>query len=394
MHQRPSRRLFLRTATLATTLVPTLSAWIPTSARPTNTASLRLGILGTGSRGQQAIRQALNFPGVQISAICDTNPDAVRQALSLFTALGQPRPVVYAEGESAFQQLLRRDDIDGVVIAASGNWQVPMAIAAMKAGKYAGLTVSTPTTVRESQRLVDTFEQTGTPLMFLERTCYHPDTLAVLNQIRQGDFGEITHARSGYQQPGASSAPYPTHGLGPVAQWLNINRGNRFVSLSSTMTKSRGLVALSPKSSTAGSLSADYTLGNVITTIIQCASGAVVELIHDSETPRPYAAGFRVQGTAGGWTGGEHNSPKDQTSADSLMMRDFVESVRNRTAPPINAYDAALWSCIHSLAEQSLAAGGQAVAIPDFTSRSVQPPAHPDSVAYGPETCGAGRSCG
>ena len=371
MHQYPSRRVFLRTATLATTLIPTVSVWSATSTQAASTRPVRLGIIGTGSRGRDYIRQTLNCPDgraiATVSAICDTDSDAIRQTLALFDALGRPRPVVYSTNEYAFRQLLQRDDLDGVVIAASDKWQANMAVTAMKSGKHVGMSVSAVATVDESWALVDAFDQTGTPCMLLESTCYRPDVLAVLGQIRQGDFGEMTYARSGYQQATGRGIPYPTHGLGPVAHWLSINRGNRFISLSSTASKSRGLrPTLLEKGETSPS-GTNYTLGDVITTTIQCANGATVELIHDSGTPRPYASGLRLQGTAGGWTGGEQTGSESANKADALMMYEFIESVRNRSMPPIDVYDAALWPSIHLLAKQSLAAGGQSVAIPDFT---------------------------
>ncbi len=370
MHQRPSRRVFLRTATLATTLMPTVSAWLATPTQAASTSPVRLGIVGTGSRGRNYIKQALKGTDVQsiasISAICDTNPDAIRQTLALFDALGRPRPVVYSNSAYAFQRLVQRDDIDGVVIAASDKWQTNMAVAAMKSGRHVGMSASAVATVGESWALVDAFDQTGTPCMLLESTCYRPDVLAVLGQIRQGNFGEMTYARSGYQQATGSGIPYPTHGLGPVAQWLNINRGNRFISLSSMTTKSRGLRPFSLGKGETKSSGTNYTLSDVITTTIQCATGATVELIHDSGTPRPYANGFRLQGITGGWTGGEQTSDS-QHEADARMMHDFVESVRNRSSFSTDVYDAALWPAIQLLAKQSLAAGGQSVAIPDFT---------------------------
>ena len=362
MHQRPSRRVFLRTATLASTLVPTLSTWLATPAQAASSTPVRLGIIGTGSRGQNHIRQALDCPGVQISAICDTDPTAIRQAFALFDARGLPRPVVYTGHDHAFRQLLQREDVDGILMAIPGKWQTQMAIAAMKAGKYTGLGVSATANVAESWALVDAFDQTRTPCMLLESVCYRPDVMAVLDQVRQGHFGAMTHARSGYQQAGGRGVPYPTHGLGPVAHWLAINRGNQFVSLSSTASKSRGLRPVSPSSS-----GTHYTLGDVITTTIQCASGATVELIHDSGTPRPYANGFRLQGTAGGWTDGAQTDSENADKADALMMNAFVESVRNKTTPPIDVYDAALWRCIPLLVEQSLATRGKPVVIPDFT---------------------------
>ncbi|CCH00927.1 oxidoreductase domain protein [Fibrella aestuarina BUZ 2] len=459
MPNRSTRRVFLRDAAFAAALVPSsLSGFggVPsllTNARPGSLMAddkpVRLGFIGTGFRGRDHIQQALYRPDVQIPAICDTSDEAIQQTLALFDKLGKPRPVVYGNGggarrDEAFKELLKRDDIDGVVIATPWEWHTPMAVETMKAGKYAGVEVSATVTLNESWDLVNTFEKTGSPCMILENVCYRRDVLMVLNMIRQGLFGEMTYAHCGYQHDlravkfndgkhyagggvefgakGYAEARwrtqhsvdrngdiYPTHGLGPVAHWLNINRGNRFTALSSTATKSRGLHKYVVDNGGANHPNANvnFKLGDVVTTMLQCANGETIVIIHDTNSPRPYSLGFRAQGTEGIWMDdndsvffqnrtakgdkpkahswepfaayeAEFDHPlwkKHAANADKaghggidfFVMRAFIEAVKYKTQPPIDVYDAAVWSAISPLSEKSIAKGGQLVEVPDFT---------------------------
>lgn len=459
MPNRSTRRIFLRDAAFAAALLPSSLAGfggVPhllTNAGPNSPTSdhkpVWLGFIGTGPRGRDHIQQALYRSDVQIPAICDTSDEAIQHTLALFDTLGKPRPVVYGNGggnrqDEAFKELLKRDDIDGVIIATPWEWHTPMAVETMRAGKYAGVEVSAAVTLNESWELVDTFEKTGSPCMFLENVCYRRDVLMVLNMIRQGLFGDMTYAHCGYQHDlqavpfnngkhhageGAEFGPngyaeahwrtqqsvgrngdvYPTHGLGPVAHWLNINRGNRFTALSSTVTKSRGLrqYVVDNGGDSPANANVNFTLGDVVTTTIQCANGETIALIHDTNSPRPYSRGFRAQGTEGIWMNDndsvlfQHRTASDDNPApharqpfatceaefghplwkkyaadadkaghggvDFFVMQAFIEAVKFKTQPPIDVYDAAVWRAISPLSEQSIANGGQFVDVPDFT---------------------------
>lgn len=282
-----SRRKFLQTTAVASATLLT-----PNFLRAQDDKKVRLGFIGTGYRGRDHLRLSLVREDTVVNAICDIDPQAIHQALEIFKHSGRPEPAVYKEGEFAFLDMLARDDIDAVIIATPWLWHTRMAVAAMKAGKYAGVEVSAAMTLEECWDLVDTFEETGVPCMILENVCYRRDVIAVLNMARQNLFGELVHAECGYQHDlravkfndGKQYAGggvefgekahaearwrtyhslyrnadvYPTHGLGPIGTMLNINRGNRFVALTSTASKARGLqdyIAISRSTSKARAL--------------------------------------------------------------------------------------------------------------------------------------------
>ncbi|GAB3880555.1 Gfo/Idh/MocA family protein [Spirosoma agri] len=437
-----TRRSFLRTAALssaAVPLIPSLFTSAMAGDQPPALSKVRLGFIGIGARGRNHLQQALFREDVEVTAICDIDPKAIARANAMIEKAGRKTPVAYSTGDEAFLQLLKRDDIDGVVIATPWEWHTPMAVATMKAGKYAGLEVSATVTLKESWDLVNTYEKTGAHCMLLENVCYRRDVMAILNMVRQGMFGEMTYAHCGYEHDlrnikfndgqsiggvgaefgakGFSEAHwrtqhsvdrngdlYPTHGLGPVAHWLNINRGNRFTHLTSTATKSRGLHKYIVDKGGADHPNAkvNFKLGDVVTTVVECANGENIVIIHDTNSPRPYSLGFRAQGTQGIWMDDgdtiylEGVSPKPhqwesftpyqekydhplwkqhaQTAQnaghggiDFFVLRGFIESIKNQVAPPIDVYDAAAWSAISPLSEQSIAGGSKPMEIPDFT---------------------------
>ncbi len=438
-----SRRRFLQTVALGSATVPFLpdhlaAAPIVLPVKPALTR-VRLAFIGVGLRGRNHLEQALYRPDVDVTAICDIDPKAIALANAQIQKAGRPIPPAYTDGDEAFLKMLQRDDIDGVVIATPWEWHTPMAVATMKAGKYAGLEVSATVTLKESWDLVDTFEKTRVPCMLLENVCYRRDVMAVLNMVRQGMFGEMLYAHCGYQhdlrevkfndgkQPygggvefgekGFSEARwrtqhsvdrngdlYPTHGLGPVAHWLNINRGNRFVRLTSTATKSRSLhkYIVDKGGPDHPNAKVNFKLGDVVTTVVECANGENIVIMHDTNSPRPYSLGFRAQGTQGIWMDDgkqiylegvsakahrwepfeayqtKYDHPvwkKDAAAAenaghggiDFFVLRAFIESIKAQVAPPIDVYDAAAWSCISPLSERSIAGGNKPVEIPDFT---------------------------
>jgi len=436
-----TRRQFIRTAALTGTAASVFPS-ILTNARP-NAArpvadKVRLGFIGVGLRGRNHVAQALFRDDVVIPAICDTDPASIAATNELIKKAGRPLPEAYSKGDEAFLQMLKRDDLDGVVIATPWEWHVPMAVATMKAGKYAAVEVSATVKLKESWDLVDASEKTGMPCMILENVCYRRDVLAVLNMVRQGLFGEMTYAHCGYEHDlrnikfndgkghgvGAEFGKnaysearwrtqhsvdrngdlYPTHGLGPVAHWLNINRGNQFVRLTSMATKSRGLhkYVVDKGGENHPNAKVNFKLGDVVTTMIECANGENIVIIHDTNSPRPYSLGFRAQGTQGIWMDDndmiylEGTSPKAHTwepfasyqdkydhplwkrhaqtaensghgGIDFFVLRAFIEAVKAKGPVPIDVYDAAAWSAISPLSEQSIAGGSKPIDIPDFT---------------------------
>jgi predicted dehydrogenase len=409
-----------------------LSGIAPGMLRGTDDRKVRVGIIGVGGRGRSLLRLLLRREDVAVNAICDINPVAIQKSLEMTDEAGVSPPARYENGEEDFRNLAVRDDVDAVIIATPWLWHTTMATAAMNAGKAAGVEVPAAVTVQECWDLVETSEQTGMPCMILENVCYRRDVMTVFNMVRQGMFGELIHCQGGYQhdlrgikfQPGAEFGPgaegeavwrthhsikrngelYPTHGVGPISKCLNINTGNRFESLTSTATKSRGLhqYVLAKGGPDHPNAAIRFKLGDIVTTVIKCANGETIVLSHDTNLPRPYSLNFRVQGTKGLWMSDNRSiyiegvSPEPDSwqpfedyaqrydhplwmrytresegaghgGMDFFVVHAFIESVKRRAPTPIDVYDAAAWSVISPLSERSIAAGSTPMQFPDFT---------------------------
>ncbi len=431
-----NRRAFIRNSAVAGIGVSLFPSF---SFAATSKQVLNIGFIGMGLRGEEHLRNALDRSDIEIKAICDIDKERLEFARELLKKKGKVPALEFGKDDYDYRNLLKIKEIDAVIIATPWLWHTPMSIDAMQAGKYTGVEVSAAMTMEECWDLVNTHEETGTHLMILENVNYRRDVLAVLNMVRQEIFGELLHFRCGYQhdlrevkfndgihpyghgvefgEKGYSEARwrtqhslkrnadiYPTHGVGPVATYTNINRGNRFVSLTSHATKARGL----HKHIVAGggeehpNANLKWKLGDIITTTIDTANGETIIVTHDTNSPRPYSLGFRVQGTEGIWEAdgnriyieGAANKPHrwdDATSwlekydhplwkrfekealgaghggMDFFVMQAFVESAKRQIAPPIDVYDAAAWSSITPLSETSIAGGGQVQFFPDFT---------------------------
>jgi predicted dehydrogenase len=391
----------------------------------------RLGFIGMGGRGTWLLNLAINRDDTEIIAVCDIKEEATAGSVSMVTEAGKKAPAVYHNGELAYLELIERGDIDGVIIATPWIWHTPMAVAAMKAGKYAGVEVPAGLTIEDCHKLVHVSEDTGMPCMMLENVCYRRDVMAMLNMIREGLFGELIHCQCGYQHdlrsvkfnPGVEFGPgaigeaewrtqhsirrngdlYPTHGIGPVANFLDINRGNRFINLVSMATKSRGLhnYIVDTAGEEHPNAGIEFKLGDIVTTLIKCANGETVVISHDTNLPRPYSLGFRVQGTKGLWMKdgdqiylegtsephkwesslpylekydhplwkkyAEQAAGSGHGGMDFFILHGFIEALKRGVQTPLDVYDAASWSVISALSERSVAEGGEPQEFPDFT---------------------------
>ena len=409
-----------------------------------NDGKYRFGFIGTGSRCQEHINNVLSFDDTVIVAICDTQQGPIQNTLAhIANKSKQDAPKAYTGSDRAFEQMLNNEEFDCVIIASPWEWHVPMSLAAMKAGvPYVGVEVSAANSVEECWDLVNVSEATGSHLNIMENVCYRQDVMAALRMVREGLFGELTHCRCGYQHdlrevkfndgknysfvkggelkmgPEAFSEAqwrtqhsvcrngdiYPTHGVGPVANSLNINRGNRFTKLSSMATQSLGLHKFVVDNVGADHKLAKlkFNLGDIVTTQIQCANGQTVIVTHDTNSPRPYSLGFRIQGTEGLWEDdgsrvyiqgksktphvwdpaekwlkeydhkmwselGEKAAGAGHGGMDYIMMCDLMDAIRNKKPTPMDCYDAAAWSAVSGLSEMSIARGGALVDFPDFT---------------------------
>jgi len=430
-----NRRDFVRQAGIATAGF----AILPKSALFTQENKVRLAFIGVGLRGQNHLELALRRKDTEVVAICDIDERMLQMATDLIKKSGKTMPHVIKGDPYAYRKLLEIKGLDGVIIATPWEWHCPMVIDALQAGiKYVATEVILGITLDDHWKVIREAEKQKANVMMLENVCYRRDVMAVLNMVRQGIFGEIIHLQGGYQHDlravkfnngkdayggGVEFGPkafsearwrtnhsvhrngdlYPTHGIGPVATMIDINRGNRFLSLSSFSTKARGLHNYIVEKGGEGHPNAkvEFKLGDVVTTMIRCANGETILLQHDTDLPRPYSLGFRVQGTKGLWMDVNHSIyvegqskehtweeakawldkydhplwqrwTKDAEGAghggmDFFVLHAFIESIKRKVPTPQDVYDAAAWSAITPLSEKSIELGNETVEFPDFT---------------------------
>ena len=400
---------------------------------------LNIGLIGVGLRGTNHLNNLLSRVDCNITAICDIDPKRISIAQDLIIGKGQEKATVFGKYDYDYRNLLALKDLDAIIISTPWLWHTKMAKDSMKAGKYTALEVSAANTIEECWDLVNVHEETGSHLMILENVCYRRDILAVLNMVKQNVFGELLHFRCGYQhdlrfikfndgktaygkgaefgEKGISESAwrtqhsllrnadvYPTHGIGPIAVMCDINRGNRFVSMTSQATKGVGLNKyiedVGGKDHPNAKLK--FKQGDIITSTIDTANGETIIVTHDCNSPRPYSLGFRVQGSKGLWEVdgnriyiegkaekshqwddatkwleeydhplwekfGAHAAGAGHGGMDFFIINAFIESVKQNIAPPLDAYDAAAWSAITPLSEISIANNGEPQDFPDFT---------------------------
>lgn len=445
MNSIPRRQFIQQTSAASLALGASL-----TSLKSFASASLnkvRIGIIGVGLRGQNHLEMMLNRTDVDVIAMADPSPIMMVAAQQQITKSGKKAAVEYGKGNLDYKNLLKRDDIDAVIIATPWEWHIPQAIDALNAGKIPGVEVCGAIKLQDCWDIVNASEKTKIPVMVLENVCYRRDILAVYNMVRKGLFGELLHLQGGYQhdlrgvkfndgispynsgaeygEKGFSEAKwrtqhsvnrngdlYPTHGLGPVAMMIDVNRGNRLTRLSSVATKAKGLhkyVVNHPKGGdNHPNAKIKFKLGDVVSTQIQTHNGETILLTHDTNSPRPYNIGFRVQGTEGLW----QDSKSGQFSAGMLYIEGksekshqwenpekwikeydhplwkkyesvaegsghggmdffvdnaFIECIKRKINFPLDVYDLATWYAITPLSEKSIAENGQVQVIPDFT---------------------------
>lgn len=401
---------------------------------------VRIAIIGVGLRGQNHLELLLRRDDTAVTAICDVDDRMLTAAKQSLSKSGKKMPAVYTGNNYAWRTMLAKEKPDAVIIATPWEWHKEMIIGSVEAGiKYVGTEVMLGITLQDHWDVVKAAEKATAHVMMLENVCYRRDVMAVLHMVRQGLFGELVHLQGGYQhdlrevkfndglhpyghgvefgEKGFSEAKwrtlhsvyrngdlYPTHGIGPIAHYININRGNRFLSLNSFASKARGLHDYVVKKGGENHPNAKvkFKLGDVVTTQIDCAGGETILLQHDTNLPRPYSLGFRVQGTEGIWMDvnrsiyieGKSAKPHQWDAAgewldkydhplwarwskeaqgsghggmDFYVVHAFVEAVKRQLPTPMDVYDAAAWSAITPLSEQSISLGNQTVEFPDFT---------------------------
>jgi hypothetical protein len=393
---------------------------------------VRCGVIGVGARGSGTVRELMLLEGCEVRALCDTHAPSLQRALASATKPGRPAPATYGDGPEAYKAMLARDDLDAVFICTPWRLHTPMAVAAMRAGKHAFTEVPAAISVEECWQLVDTAEQTQRHCMMLENVNYGREELMVLRMCREGVFGELLHGEASYLHDLRSQAKqvdqgtgswrirehelrdgnlYPTHGLGPVAHYMSINRGDRFARIVSLSSPSLGLPEYAAKNFPEGHArrTARYVCGDINSSIIKTARGRTILLQHATTVPRPYSRHNLIQGTRGLFSGFpnrvylEGRSPKEHEwetdlakyfaefdhplwakvaevarklgsegtrghgGMDFVMRWRIVQCLREGLPLDQDVYDAAAWSVVGPLSEKSVAQGGAPMEIPDFT---------------------------
>ena len=385
--------------------------------------TVNVGFIGYGNRGIGQLNTLLSMADVQVPAVCDIYADRAQAAAK---AVETSRGYV-PFSTTDYREVLAREDIEAVMILTSWQTHIPIAIEAMRAGKIVAMEVGGATSVDECWELVRVSEQTGKGVMLLENCCYNDVEMALLNMVKQGMFGEVVHCRGGYQHDlreeigmgdinrhyrqdnfrCRNGELYPTHELGPISSYLNINRGNRMLTLTAMASKAVSQHAWMQKHRADSPLAnVPFTQGDIVTTMIRCQGGETLLLTHDCTLPRPYSRGGVIQGTNGVWMedgraiylesehahlSADHRFQPDKEllekyehplwkeyrefglrgghgGMDFLVMRAFIESIQKDVPFPIDVYDAAAWMSITALSEESIQKGSMPVNIPDFTS--------------------------
>ncbi|MBP3361864.1 MAG: Gfo/Idh/MocA family oxidoreductase [Clostridia bacterium] len=388
---------------------------------------LKIGVVGLGARGLSLLRDVmLEIDKVEVIILCDLYEDRVEDGKKcVFEKYGKE-----PQGTTDYKDIISCPDIEAIVVTAAWEAHVPVCIDAMNAGIAVATEVGGAYSVDQCWELVHTYERTKSKFMMLENCCYGKRELQILNMVEQGIFGEIVHVEGGYCHDlrneiafgeenrhyrlrnylNRNCENYPTHELGPLARVLGINHGNRMVSLTSTSSKAAGLheYIKNEKSDDSKLINAQFSQGDVVTTVIKCADGATITLNLNTTLPRYYTRDFTVFGTKGmyeertdsifidpqdreydfGWKEKWGNAEEyyktykhpiweeyeksgiigGHDGMDWLVFNAFFDSVINNTDCPIDVYDAASWMCVTPLSEKSILLGSSSVEIPDFTN--------------------------
>ncbi|NYI50831.1 Gfo/Idh/MocA family protein [Macellibacteroides fermentans] len=390
--------------------------------------TVRIGFIGVGNRGSAAVERMSQIDHVNITAICDVRPEKAQEAKQRIKSDGH-KAILYTDSDGAWMQMCQRDDIDLVYIATHWELHAPMAIYAMEQGKHVALEIPAATTVEDCWKLVETSEKTRKHCVMLENCCYDFFELLTLNMARQGYFGDIIHCEGAYihdifeglfqeekrydfwrlkENSTRNGNLYPTHGIGPVCQILNINRGNKMEYLVSMSSNDFMLNEKAKEAAASNPYFKQYIdkpfRGNMNTSTIRNHNGSTILLQHDVTSPRPYSRIHLVSGTKAfaqkyplpgkiafghdGWVTDTVMQELEQTytpaitrqigdlakqigghgGMDFMMDWRLIDCLRNGLPMDMDVYDAASWSVISPLSEWSVANRSAAIDIPDFTA--------------------------
>jgi predicted dehydrogenase len=385
---------------------------------------VRIGIIGLGQRGPGAVDRLSYIEGVEIKALCDKDPKRATKAQGILQKKGLPAAKEYS-GEEGWKAMVNNEDLDLVYICTPWRLHTPMAVYAMEHGRHAASEVPIAVTLDECWQLVETSEKTRKHCMMLENCCYDFFEMLTLNMVRNGLFGELVHAEGAYlhdlrdlnfnkngyadmwrlKENYRNGNLYPTHGLGPIAQCLNINRGDKMSHLVSMSSNDFMMADMAKQKAAQDPFYNEFAgksyRGDMNTTLIRTDNGKTIMVQHDVTTPRPYSRIHLVSGTkaiaqkypteriAFG-----HEWLKDEElkqlyakytpdiikhvgemakkigghgGMDFIMDWRLIDCLRNGLPLDQDVYDGALWSSVAPLSERSVAKKSRTVDVPDFT---------------------------
>ena len=394
---------------------------------------LKIGVIGLGQRGAAygmtdgsigLLGNILNNSDVLVTALCDLHAERVEFAAEKVIKAGQGEPLKTTD----FSEVLR-SGVDAVIVSTSWASHVEVALAAMEQGIAVGIEVGGTHNLGDMRKLVQSYEKTKTPFMFLENCCYNKDELLATSLTRNGKLGEICYCHGAYchdlrneitevalrqghyrleEYKNHNCENYPTHELGPIVKLLGITRGNKFTYLTATASKARGLNEYIDSHQEVSVLKGtEFKQGDVVTTAIKCENGELITLKLDTTLPRLYDREITVSGTKGYYNqtlravvldGDRFNHEKNviQDSLNSqddyseylpedwktiteeqlktghggmdfIMLKHFFRAVSNKEDMPIDVYEACAMMCVTALSEESIRSGGAPVSVPDFT---------------------------
>lgn len=389
--------------------------------------NIKIGWIGLGQRGISLLKDVVLPQKETVTAVCDLYRDRCSDGADAVEKACGVRPAEY----SSYKDVIADENVSVIIICTAWESHTEIAVSAMNARKAVAMEVGGAYSLEQCHLLIKTYEKTGTPFMFLENCCFGRREMMTLNMVQQGFLGEIVHCEGTYAHDLRNEISfgkenrhyrlrnyltrncenYPTHDLGPIAKVLNINHGNRLMSLTSFSSKAAGLNAYIKKNKAEGDVlqNAKFAQGDIITTVIKCANGETIILKLDTTLPRYYSRGFTVRGTNGmyeevtdsvfvdteedrshdfDWRkicAGNAEKYQEQwdhpvwkkyieegvqgthDGMDWLEFKLFFEALRNDAPMPVDVYDAATWMSITVLSEMSIAKGGAVMDIPDFT---------------------------
>ncbi len=387
--------------------------------------TVKIGFIGLGMRGPGAVKRMSYIEGVEIKALCDLRPKQAESAKKLLDGTSH-NPKLYSGREDAWKDMIDTEDLDLIYIATPWALHVPMAIYAMNAGGHVAVEVPAAKTIDECWELVETSEKTKMHCMMLENCCYDFFELLTLNMARQGYFGDIIHGEGAYihdlvdlnfnkdayqdmwrlkENIGRNGNLYATHGLGPICQVMNVNRGDQMDYLTSLSSADFSMNPMAKSLAEKDDffkpyVDADYR-GNMNTTMIKTKNGRSIMVQHDVSSPRPYSRIHLVSGTKAiarkwpeakigkghSWLNGDEFKAVEEKYTPEIVQKvgdlakqvgghggmDFmmdwrlIDCLRNGLPLDQDVYDAALWSAISPLSEQSVANRSASIDVPDFT---------------------------